>query len=169
MLAAGTIRRWRVLVVVVTVLAGAALATACEPQSDAQPPVAPVDFEPRLIVTVADGGISGEPGPRDGAEIVHDSDTLDWIVPAGSVVEVHNDATRPRRFVITRGSATSVGTPTYPAASEADVWLDTGEMAPGDTVVLGLSAVGAYGFDPMTDDEPGAPEFGIRVAPRPAA
>jgi hypothetical protein len=147
----------------VTLVAGAASVAACEPQTDAQPTVASVNFEPRLVVTVGDTEVTAAPGDRDGAEIAQGDDTVDWTVPAGSVVEVHNDASVPRRFVITRASAIGAG------LDGAPVWIDTGEMQPRETIVLGLSALGDYGFAEAATGTPGAPDLTIRVTPHPSA
>ena len=146
----------------VVLLAGAALATACEPQTDAQPTVATVNFEPRVIITVDDGGISGLPGERDGAQIGHGDTSADLIAPAGSVAELHNDATGPRRVVVTRSPVES----SDPA--DATVWLDTGDLQPGESVVLGLSAVGDYGFTETPAGPSGQGELTVRITPRPA-
>jgi hypothetical protein len=161
MLGGQTFPRWRALVVGGALLAGTGLATACEPQVDAQPPVASVNFEPRLVVTVGEAGMTAEPGGRDGAEIVHGDHPADWNLPAGSVVELRNDATGPQRVLITRQ-----GVADAPLA-EAPVWLDTGDLLPGESVVLGLSAAGDYALETTTTGLADQPDLVLRVAPRP--
>ncbi len=149
----------------VALVAGTGMATACEPQSDAQPPVASVNFEPRLVVTVGDSGMTAEPGERDGAEIVEDETgaEVDWNVLPGSVVELRNEATGTQRVLITRQAV--------PGASldDAPVWLDTGDLLPGESVVLGLSAVGDYALETTTTGLADQPDLVVRVALRPGA
>ena len=54
-------------VLVVALVAGAGVATACDPQEDAEPTVPTVDFEPRLLVTV--DGVNHLFVPADTGEI----------------------------------------------------------------------------------------------------
>ena len=160
MLGGQTNPRWRALAVGVALLAGTALATACEAQTDAQPPVASVDFEPRLVVTIGDQDLTAEPGERDGAEIQHGDGTVDWRLPAGSVVELHNEATSPQRVLVTRQAA--AGAP----LDDAPVWLDTGDLLPGESVVLGLSASGDYALETTTTGLADQADLVIQVTPR---
>jgi len=144
-----------------TALAVAVLATACEPQTDAQPPVASVHFDPRLAVTVDDGGITAEPGPRDGAQKTDGTGAADWVIPSGTVVDLRNDAADERRVLITR-TALDAGD----GDRAAPVWVDTGAMHPGETVVLALTGTGRYAFAPAPDGNPGEPELTVLVQPR---
>ncbi len=136
----------------------AALAGACGSQTDAEPTVASVNFEPRVVVTVAADGITAAAGEREGAT-TGDGD-VDVVTRTGSVVELHNDADDSRRILITR---TGLGAE---EGAEPSVWLDTGAVDPGDTVVLALSAAGDYAFADITDDDTGAePDAVVRVEP----
>jgi len=163
MLGGQTNPRWRALVVAVALLAGTVLASACQPQADAQPPVASVNFEPRLVVTVGDAGMSAEPGGRDGAQVVHGDGTVDWNLPAGSVVELHNGASSPKRVLITRQAV--AGAP----LAEAPVWIDTGDLLPGESTVLGLSATGDYALETTTTGLADQPDLVLRIEPRTTA
>ena len=124
-----------------------------------------VDFEPRLVVTVDDGGISGEPGDRDGAEISTDDDGRVDACPSGSVVELLNDATDARRVVVTVSP--------FPEApdDEPAPWVDSGAMEPGESTVLGLTATGVYRFDDAPEPRrPGrtGPSLAVRRRPSPS-
>jgi hypothetical protein len=147
-------------------LAGVGFTTGCGSQDDTMPPVASVDFEPRLVVAVEEGVITVDAGPRPGAQATPDAEDADWTTPAGSVVEVRNSSAEPRRVVVTTGpSAGAVAS--EPASDEVPtVWLDTGSIEPGDSVVLGLSAVGDYTFAETSDDADPADGPTVRVAPR---
>jgi hypothetical protein len=109
-------------------------------------------------VTVAADGITAVTGDREGAS-TGDGD-VDVVTRTGSVVELRNDADDARRILITRTG------PGVEESAEPSVWLDTGPVDPGDTVVLALSTAGDYAFADVTDDgtggEPGAV---VRVAP----
>jgi hypothetical protein len=136
------------------VLVGAALLAACQPLDDPQPPVASVDFEARLVVTVGPDGLTAEAGPRDGARL---DGPDEGTVPKGSVVELHDAAGEGRRIVITRSALDSAD----PGAG--DVWLDTGTMLDGETTVLGLSAVGTYTFTVAGSAGTGTSDLTIHV------
>jgi hypothetical protein len=161
MLGGGTIPRWKALAVGLALLAATGVATACEPQTDAQPTVASVDFEPRLVVTVGDTGMTAEPGGRDGAVSPHGDGTVDWRLPTGSVVELRNEATSPQRVIVTHQAMP--GAP----LGDAGVWLDTGDILPGESVVLGLSDTGDYGLETTTTGLAAQPDLVLRVAPLP--
>lgn len=133
-----------------------ATAAACGSDPDAQPPVASVDFQPRVVVTVTDGGVDVGTGPRQGATTAAGEPAA--TTPAGSVVELTNAADRARRVVITTTPADDPGADPAP-------WADTGDLEPGETVVLGLSAAGEYRFGVDGTDQGTT----IRVEPRPAA
>lgn len=107
-------RGWGLVIGVV--LAVASL-TSCAGDRDAEPTVASVDFTPRLVLVVSPDGLEVEEGDRPGASLDPPS------VPAGSVVEVRNDAPDERRVV--SGST-----------------IDTGVMQPGDTTTVVLAAEG---------------------------
>ena len=60
MLGGQTNPRWQALAVGPgRCLVGTGMAAACEAQTDAQPPVASVDFEPRLVVSIGDADMNG--------------------------------------------------------------------------------------------------------------
>lgn len=145
---------------VLALIAGAALATACDPVEDAEPTVATVNFEPRLRVAVDDDGISAEPGARDGAEELS-GDEGDWRVPSGSVIDLVNDATDDRRVVVT---VSPLGAPD----AEPTPWVDSGAMEPGESTVLGLSAAGVYRFDDLERGGADSVELVVQVVPRSA-
>lgn len=153
MITGGRRQRRRGLAGGLAVLAGASMITACEPLDDPQPTVASVNFEPRLVVTVGPEGVVAEAGERDGARL---DGTDGATVPKGSVVEVRNAGDDGRQVVITLALLDS----TDPA--DAEVWLDTGTMEPGETTVLGLSAVGTYRFRSTSTDS-GTSELTLHV------
>lgn len=101
----------------------------CGSRSDAEPSVASVDFEPRLVV-VADGeDLRAEEGPRVGA--THGDDG--WTVPDPSVVLLTVEGDDPVRIV---GSRTPTG------ADEATPLVDTGMLLPGDEVTVAVTEPG---------------------------
>ena len=80
------------------------------------------------------------------------------------MVDLHNAANDDQRVVITR-TALEPGD----GDSTAPVWVDTGEMRPGETVVLALTSIGAYAFAPASDGNPGEPQLTVQVQPRPTS
>lgn len=117
-------------------MAGAGAGCGSDP--DAQPTVASVDFDPRLVVTVDDGGISAEPGDRSGAE-AGGAGGAEWTVPTGSVVDLTVTGDEPHRVVITVSPTDRADDP-----DAERPWVDAGTLLPGETTVLGLSAAGVY-------------------------
>lgn len=115
---------------------------ACGSDPDAQPPVASVDFEPRLVVVADGSGLHGEPGERSGADEL-DGSTADWSVPDGSVVMVRVEGSTARRIVGQRRT-TENGEPTP--------LLDTGDLQPGDDVVVALTEPGDVALSFGDDD-----------------
>jgi len=138
-----TIRRWQALAAGVALVAGASLVAACQPVADPQPPVASVDFEPRLIVTLGPDGVTADAGGREGARLDGPNERT---VPRGSVVELRNGSGAGRRVTITRSLVESTD------PDDATVWLDTGTMEPDERTVLGFTAVGTYRITATADD-----------------
>jgi hypothetical protein len=139
-------------------VAGAVLLTACGSQEDAEPTVASVDFEPRLVITVDEGGITGGAGPREGVEELSDDDG-DWRLPSGSVTDLTNEAPDARRVVVTV-------TPLEGTDDDPAPWLDTGLMEPGEATVIALTSPGVYRFDDAEDGDPDTAELVVQVVPR---
>ena len=75
-----------------------------------------MNFEPRLVVSIGNEDMNAQAGERDGAEIMQGDGSADWNLPAGSVVELKNDANSPKRVLITRQAIP--GAP----LDEAPVW-----------------------------------------------
>jgi len=128
--------------VAVVAASGLGLA-ACGSDDDAQPTVASVSFEPRLVVLVGDDQITAEAGTREGATIVHGDESGDWRVPDGSVVELRVDADEPVRVVADR---------VPPGGTEASPLVDTGTLDPGDAVTLALTEPGRVVIRFLDDD-----------------
>jgi hypothetical protein len=134
-------------------------AAACGSDPDAQPPVASVDFEPRLVVTVDDRTIGAEPTDRPGAGRDGDGGAA-WTVPSGSVVELTMDASAPHEVSISLTPSATADDP------DTDVpWADPGTMQPGDTTVLALSATGVYRIT-STGPDGGTAELSVEVVGR---
>ena len=112
-----------------------------------------MNFQPRLTVSIGPDGLVAEAGERDGARL---DGTDGATVRKGSVVELHDAGAGSAGVRITRGPLES----TDPA--EADVWLDTGAMDPGQTTLLGLSAIGTYRFTVASPDG-GSSELTVHV------
>jgi hypothetical protein len=127
-------------------------ATACSSQTDAQPTVASVNFDPRLVIVADDANLTAEAGPRDGAEQAHD-DAAGWSVPDGSVLQLRVEGARPHRILGER-SATDGGDPTP--------LVDTGELQPGDDVTVALTEPGDVAFTFADSPEP---LITVRVVP----
>jgi hypothetical protein len=145
-----------VLVLVVPV------AAACGSDPDAQPTVASVDFDPRLVVTIDGTSATAEATGRTGA-VEGGAGGAAWSVPAGSVVEVAMDATEPRRVTI---SITPSATADDPGTSTP--WADAGTMEPDDTTVLALSATGIYRITAEAPDGR-TTDIALEVVPRSAS
>jgi hypothetical protein len=126
---------------------------ACGSDPDALPTVAGVDFEPRLVVVADADGIRAEAGGREGARELDDSDA-DWSVPDGSVIVVRVEGSTSRRVV---GQRTDAG------GDDASVLLDTGELQPGDDVIVPLTEPGRVD---LSFDGDGATLLTISVEPR---
>lgn len=121
-------------------------AAACGSDPDAQPPVASVDFEPRLVVTVGDTSVTAEATDRPGAGEGGPGQP-EWSVPSGSVVDLTMDATEPREVSISLTPSATADDP------DSDLpWADAGTMQPGDTTVLALSATGVYRITATSGD-----------------
>lgn len=88
------------------------LAAGCGPREGAEPTVASVDFSPRAVIVADDDGLACR--PADGCTL-----------PPGSVVEVRNDGSGPRRLQGDGGRA-----------------FDTGELRPGEALVVVLGRAG---------------------------
>lgn len=138
------------------------VAAACGSDPDAQPTVASVDFEPRLVVTVGDRAISAEPTERAGAEQGGDGGAA-WAVPSGSVVELTMGATDPREVSISLTPSATADDPDTDAP-----WADPGTMQPGETTVLALSAIGVYRITSTAPDGSTA-DLAVEVVPRSTA
>jgi hypothetical protein len=126
--------------------------SGCSSQSDAEPTVASVGFEPRLLIVADDSDLRAEPGPRDGAE-EHDDGTADWTVPDGSVVELRIVGSEPHRII---------GRRTPLEGGDSTLLVDTGELQPGDEVVVALTEPGDVAFTFMGSPEP---VVTVRVVP----
>lgn len=137
-------------------------AAACGSDPDAQPTVASVDFDPRLVVTVGGDAITAAPTDRSGA-VEGGAGGAAWSVPAGSVVELTMGAPEAREVSIW---STPTATVDDPATSTP--WADAGTMEPDDTTVLALSAVGVYRIT-ATSPDGRTTELVVEVVPRAAA
>jgi hypothetical protein len=126
---------------------------ACGSDPDALPTVASVDFEPRLVVVADADGIRAEPGGREGAKELDGGDA-DWSVPDGSVVVVRVEGSSTRRVV---------GQRTEAEGDDPSILLDTGEVEPGDDVVVALTEPGQV---ELSFDGDGATLLTISVEPR---
>jgi hypothetical protein len=89
--------------------------TACAGDRSPEPTVATVDFTPRLVVSVDDAGFHIEATGTSRPSVDRDHP----VVPAGTVIEIRNTGTGPRRVV-------------------ARSTLDTGVMESGDTTTVVL-------------------------------
>jgi hypothetical protein len=132
---------------------GALGLAACGSDPDALPTVASVDFEPRLVVVADADGIRAEAGGREGASELDGGDA-DWSVPDGSVVVVRVEGSTARRVV---GQRTESG------GDDASVLLDTGELQPGDDVIVALTEPGVVD---LSFDGDGTTLLTISVEPR---
>ena len=135
------------------------VAAACGSDPDAQPTVASVDFDPRLVVTVDDDAISAEPTARSGA-FEGGAGGAAWSVPAGSVVELTMGASAPRQV-----SIWSTPTATVEDPSTTTPWADAGTMQPDETTVLALSAAAVYRISAEAPDGR-TTDLTIEVVPR---
>lgn len=133
---------WRIAAATAALVAIPVVSGACSSNPDAAPTVASVDFEPRLVVTADSGEISAVAGPRDGAEEL-DGTAGDWSVPDGSVMEVRVTGSVPQR-ITARRSTEGGGEPT--------LLLDTGELQPGEDVVVALTEPGDVALSLEDDD-----------------
>jgi hypothetical protein len=143
----------RLAVALAGAVAIAAAAVGCSADPDPQASVATVDFQPRLVVVAGDQGLRAEPGPRAGAAVVHGDGADEWKVPDGTVVEVRVEGSRPQRVTAER-TRTTGGDPTP--------LLDTGELQPGDVVVVGLTELGQVAFGEWGEE----PTLTVGVVPR---
>jgi hypothetical protein len=137
------------------------VAAACGSDPDAQPPVASVDLDPRLVVTVDDASVTAEATDRAGAER-GGSHGATWTVPSGSVVELTMDATEARQVTVSLTPPATADDPDTDAP-----WVDPGTMQPGETTVLALSATGVYRIASAAPDGTTA-ELAVEVVPRTA-
>lgn len=135
------------------------VAAACGSDPDAQPPVASVDFDPRLVVTIGDDTVTAEATDRSGAGRGGDGGP-EWSVPSGSVVELVMDALEAREVAI---SVTPSATADDPDTEVP--WATPGTMLPGETTVLGLSATGVYVITSTAPDG-GTADLAVEVVPR---
>ncbi len=136
-------------------------AAACGSDPDAQPPVASVDFEPRLVVTVGDTSATADGTGRVGA-VEGGAGGAAWSVPSGSVVELDMRAAEPRQVEI---SVTPTATADDPETSAP--WADAGTMQPGESTVLALSALGVYRITATAPDGR-TTDLAVEVVPRSA-
>ncbi len=123
------------------VLALGPLVASCAGDHQAEPTIASVDFTPRLVVSVDDGGFSVTRGDTDKAEVTADPPSA----PAGTVIEIRN-----------------VGTSDHRVTNDSTV--DTGIMQPGDSTTVVLTTEG----DLELQDAGGGATVTIAVTPRAA-
>ncbi len=142
-----------------TLLLVVAVASACGSDPDAQPTVASVDFEPRLVVTIGSTSATAEGTDRAGA-VEGGAGGAAWSVPAGSVVELTMEATEPRRVTISVAPAATADDP-----GTSTPWADAGTMEPDDTTVLALSATGVYRISAEAPDGR-TTDLALEVVPR---
>lgn len=114
---------------------------SCAGDHPAEPTIGSVNFTPRLIVTVDDGGFDVARGDAANPAVTDDPPAA----PEGTVIEIRNDGTRDHR--VTAGTA-----------------IDTGIMQPGDSTTVVLTAEGDL---ELHDAESGA-TLTISVTPRTA-
>lgn len=103
-------------------------AAGCGPREGAEPTVPSVDFTPRAVVVADDDGIACRPAE-------------DCTLPPGSVVEVRNDGSGPRRLQGDGGRA-----------------FDTGELRPGEALVVVLGRAGEGDGEEIEVADPADPD-----------
>jgi hypothetical protein len=134
----------------------------CGEDQTGQPGVAEVDFTPRLIVTVDDGGMRATVGPKGEGDQAVSADPA--RLPAGSVIEVRFEGSGEHRVV---GHLWAPGE-ARPDLNDREVatpspLLDTGVQRPGDDVTVVVSDPGTLELTEHGDDDP---ELRVEITPR---
>ncbi len=113
-------RRLVPAVVVTALLIGAtAVLGACGPSgTPTEPTLGTVDYSPKLVVSIADRGLTYTRGPREDPAVSTDPP----VVPSGSVIQIANRAGTEQRL---QGGTT----------------FDTGGMHPGESTTVVLVGV----------------------------